>query len=49
MHLANLGDTMDALFRVCSISREILGTPSAVLGKALEGADVQVSTTYQSM
>src|SRR5690348_15159301 len=49
MHLANLGDTMDALLRVCSISGEILGTPSAVLGKALEGADVHVSATYQSM
>src|SRR5690348_6155974 len=48
-HLANLGDTMDALLRVCSISGEILGTPSAELGKALEGADVQVYTPYQSM
>jgi hypothetical protein len=48
-HLANLGDTMDALLRVCSISGEILGTPSAELGKALKGVDVQVYTPYQSM
>jgi hypothetical protein len=27
----------------------VLGTPSAELGKALEGADVQVYTPYQSM
>jgi len=40
---------MDALLRVCSISGEILGTPSAELGKALEGADVQVYRPYQSM
>ena len=40
---------MDALLRVCSISGEILGTSSAELGKALEGADVQVYTPYQSM
>ena len=40
---------MDALLRVCSISGEILGTPSAELGKAPEGADVQVYTPYQSM
>jgi len=31
------------------ISGEILGTPSAELGKALEGADVQVYSPYQSM
>jgi quinol monooxygenase YgiN len=48
-HLANLGDTMDALLQICSISGEICGTPSAALTKALEGADVRVYSPYQSI
>lgn len=48
-HLANLGDTMDALLQTCSISGEILGRPSADLMKALEGADVRIYSPYQSI
>lgn len=47
-HLANLGDTMAALLRICSISGEICGTPSAELIQALKGADVRVYSPYQS-
>jgi quinol monooxygenase YgiN len=48
-HVANLGDTMNAFFQICSISGEILGTPSAALRKALEGVDVRVYSPYQSL
>jgi quinol monooxygenase YgiN len=49
-HFANLGDTMNALLQMySSISGEILGTPSAALREAVEGADVRVYVPYQSM
>lgn len=49
-HFANLGDTMNGLIQTySSISGEILGTPSAVLREALEGADVRIFAPYQSM
>ena len=48
-HGANLGDTMDALLSTCSISGEILGTPSPELMKALEGVDARFYSPYQSM
>lgn len=42
-HFANLGDSMSALLQTySSISGEILGTPSAALREALEGADVRI-------
>lgn len=49
-HFANLGETMNVLLQTySSISGEILGTPSAALRKALEGADVRIYAPYQSM
>jgi quinol monooxygenase YgiN len=49
-HFANLGDTMNALLQTySSISGEILGTPSAALREALEGADDRIYVPYQSM
>ena len=49
-HFANLGDTMNALLQTySSIAGEILGTPSAALRKALEGADVRIYASYQSI
>jgi len=48
-HGTNLGATMDALLQTCSISGEILGTPSPALRKALEGIDVRVYLPYQSL
>jgi quinol monooxygenase YgiN len=47
-HLANLGDTMTALLQTCSISGEILGTPSAALRKAVEGSGVRIFSPYHS-
>jgi quinol monooxygenase YgiN len=47
-HFANLGDTMNSLLQTySSISGEILGTPSAALREALEGADVRIYVPYE--
>jgi quinol monooxygenase YgiN len=46
-HLANLGETATAIFKVCSAEGEVLGTPSAKLKKALEGGPVRIFTPYQ--
>jgi quinol monooxygenase YgiN len=48
-HIANLGETMAALFETCSGSGEICGTPSPELMKALEGSPVRIYSPYQSM
>lgn len=48
-HGANLGDTMDALLKTCSISGEIFGAPSPELMKALEGFDIRIYSAYQSI
>jgi hypothetical protein len=48
-HVANLGDTMDALLQTCSISGEVFGTPRPKLMKALEGADVRIYSPYRSI
>jgi len=48
-HIANLGETMAALFETCSGSGEICGTHSAELMKALEGWPVRIYSPYQSM
>jgi quinol monooxygenase YgiN len=48
-HLANLGDTMNALLKTCSISGEILGTPSEALRKAVEGTGVRIFSPYHSL
>jgi quinol monooxygenase YgiN len=48
-HLANLGDLMDALQLICSISGELLGTPSGKLRKVVEGAPVRIYTPDRSL
>ena len=48
-HIANLGETMAALFETCSGSGEICGTPSPELMKALEGWPVRIYSPYQSI
>src|SRR5687767_192583 len=48
-HIANLGETMDALLETCSISGEICGTPSPELIKALEGSGVRIYSPYHSI
>jgi len=48
-HIANLGETMAALFETCSGSGEICGTPSPELMKVLEGSPVRIYSPYQSM
>ena len=48
-HLANLGDLMNAYLQICSISGEVLGTPSPELKKGLDSAGVRVFTPYQSV
>jgi hypothetical protein len=47
-HVANLGDTMNALLQRCSMYGEICGTPSPKLMKALEGSEVRIYFPYQS-
>lgn len=48
-HNANVADTMPALLETCSVSGEILGTPSPKLLKALEGLPVRIYAPYLSM
>jgi quinol monooxygenase YgiN len=47
-HLANIGDDiMQGLFNVCSMSGDILTTPTPELRKMIEGLDIQVYSPYQ--
>jgi quinol monooxygenase YgiN len=48
-HLANLGETGAAIFRICSAEGEVLGAPSAELRRSLEGGPVRVFTPYLSL
>lgn len=48
-HMANLGETMAALFATCSGSGELCGTPSDELKRALEGSPVRIYSPYQSL
>jgi quinol monooxygenase YgiN len=48
-HLANLGETGTAILKICTAEGEVLGTPSAKLRKALEGAPVRIFTPSQSL
>jgi quinol monooxygenase YgiN len=48
-HLANLGNTLTAIFETCSGSGEICGTPSPELKKALESSPVRIYSPYLSM
>lgn len=41
-HFTNLGRTMEALFKTCSASGEICGTPSSELLERLKGSPVQI-------
>lgn len=45
-HFANLGELSAAIFKTCSASGEICGTPSPELLKALDGAPVRVFSPY---
>jgi quinol monooxygenase YgiN len=47
-HIANIGDDiMQALAKICSISGDILTTPTPELRKAIEGLDIRVYAPYQ--
>jgi quinol monooxygenase YgiN len=46
-HVANLGELMGAMQEVCSVSGEILGTPSPKLREALEGYGLPMYAAYQ--
>ncbi len=48
-HMANLGDTMNALQQIGSMTGEFLGSPSPELRKSLEGSPVRIYRPYQSM
>ncbi len=48
-HAARLGDLMEAILATGSVSGELLGEPSAVLGANLAGSPVRLFTPYQSM
>ena len=49
-HLANLGDTLGALWGVCDLSSvEFHGTPSPELLKAAEGIDITFYSYFQSL
>jgi quinol monooxygenase YgiN len=47
-HLANIGDDiMQALFKICSMSGDILTTPTPELRKMIEGLDIRLYSPYQ--
>lgn len=48
-HLANLGETMVALFATCTGSGELCGTLSVELRNALENSPVRIYLPYQSL
>jgi quinol monooxygenase YgiN len=48
-HMANLGETMAALFKTCSGSGELCGAPSPELIKKLESSPVRIYSPYQSI
>ncbi len=48
-HMANLGETMAALFATCSGSGELCGTPSEELKKTLDKSPVRIYSPYQSL
>lgn len=49
-HLATIGDDlMQALLKVCSMSGDILATPTPELKKAIEGLDIRLYSPYQPM
>ena len=48
-HLANLGDLMAALMKICSISGEVCGNPSPELRKSLDKAGVAIYAPFQAM
>lgn len=47
-HLANIGDDlMRAIFEVCTISGDILTTPTPEVRKAIEGFDIRLYAPYR--
>lgn len=48
-HMANLGDTMQALQQICSMSGEIFGTASPKLKQAIKDGPVSIYFPFQSM
>lgn len=48
-HIANLGDTFDALLGVADLSLEVCGDPSPELMEASEGLDVTVYRYFQGL
>jgi quinol monooxygenase YgiN len=48
-HIANLGDLMRAMQEVCTISGEILTTPTPELRKAFEGFPIGLYSPFQSV
>ena len=48
-HITHLGKTLGAMFKTCSASGMICGTPSPELNKALEGSALRIYAPYQSI
>ena len=48
-HLTNMGDTATAIFKICTASGEVCGTPSPELKKMLEGSPVQIFLPFQAL
>ena len=48
-HFAHLGDLVDAIIATGSVSRELLGEPSAELSAMLAGGVVRLFTPYMSL
>jgi hypothetical protein len=48
-HAAHLGDLMEAILATGSVSRELLGEPSAELRAKMAGSEVRLFTPFLSM
>ncbi len=48
-HLANVAEKAKEIFKICSAEGEVLGTASAKLRKALEGAPVRIFTRRSTL
>lgn len=47
-HFTNMGETMTAIFRTCTGSGELCGTPSPELMERLKSAPIQVYKPFQA-
>ena len=48
-HMANLGETLHALFSISDVSAEVFGNPSEALLNAAAGIDIKLYSHFQGL